>query len=148
MKIMLTELDFQRAMYITTIVCTYINLGLSIYGAIAKPNFLKKLIMLTILGDSANLFAIMIGYKLWRPGILLQPPILLNWSPSPEAIEEFIEKSVDPLPQALVLTAIVIGLAVTLFLTMMILLLYRHFGTVDADVIGDLKRKVMLGEDD
>jgi len=138
--------DFQKIMYIITIVCVYTNIALSIYGAIAKPNFLKKLIMLTILGDSANLFTIMIGYKLWRPGLLLQPPVLLNWSPSPEALREFIEKSVDPLPQALVLTAIVIGLAVTLFLSMMIILLYKHFGTVDADVIGEIKRRVILGE--
>ncbi len=143
---MLTEIELQRTMYILVIICIYINIGISLYGAIAKPNLLKKLIMLTILSDSANLFAILAGYRLWRPGLLLQPPVLLQWEVTPDVLREFIEKAVDPLPQALVLTAIVIGLAVILFLATMIVLIYRHFGTVDADIIGEMKKRLLLDE--
>ena len=38
---------------------------------------------------------------------------------------------VDPLPQALVVTAIVIGLALTLFLSITVLRLYEHLGTLN-----------------
>jgi len=144
---MLTEIELQRTMYILVIICIYINLGIALYGTIAKPNLLKKLIMLTILSDSANLFAILAGYRLWRPGLLLQPPVLLKWEVTPDILKEFIEKAVDPLPQALVLTAIVIGLAVTLFLATMIVLIFKHFGVVDADIIGEMKKRLLLNED-
>ncbi len=144
---MLTEIELQGAMYTIVILCTYINLGIALYGVLAKPNLIKKLIMLTIFGDSSNLFAILIGYRLWRPDILLQPPVLLRWELTPEVLRDFLERAVDPLPQALVLTAIVIGLAVTLFLASMVVLMYKHFGTVDANVIGEIKKRSLVNED-
>ena len=106
----------------------------------------KKLISLTILQDSINAFLILMGYKLWKPGITLQPPVLLDWSPTLDVLKQFLEKAVDPLPQALVLTAIVIGLAVNIFLITAILHLYRHFGTVDMDEVGKLKRLIIVEE--
>ncbi|MEM4786273.1 MAG: sodium:proton antiporter, partial [Desulfurococcaceae archaeon] len=53
--------------------------------------------------------------------------------------KEFIKRSVDPLPQALVLTAIVIGLAVTLFLVFLTLQIYRTYGTLDIREIRRLR---------
>ena len=47
--------------------------------------------------------------------------------------------SVDPLPQALVLTAIVIGLAVTLFLVFLTLQAYRLYKTTDVREIAKLR---------
>jgi multicomponent Na+:H+ antiporter subunit C len=138
--------ELHIAMYITVIISLYINIAVCIYGIISKPNLVKKLISLTILQDSINAFLILIGYRLWRPGIILQPPILLDWSPTSEAMKQFLERAVDPLPQALVLTAIVIGLAVNIFLATTILHVYRHFKTVDMDEIGMLKRVVIVEE--
>ena len=46
---------------------------------------------------------------------------------------------VDPLPQAMVLTAIVISLAVTAFLLALALFAYRRFGTDDIDKIRRLR---------
>ena len=46
---------------------------------------------------------------------------------------------VDPLPQALVLTAIVIGLATTAMLMAVIIRLYRKYGTFDIREISHLK---------
>jgi multisubunit Na+/H+ antiporter MnhC subunit len=46
---------------------------------------------------------------------------------------------VDPLPQALVLTAIVIGLATTALLMAIIIRLYRKYGTFDIREIKNLR---------
>jgi multicomponent Na+:H+ antiporter subunit C len=46
---------------------------------------------------------------------------------------------VDPLPQALVLTAIVIGLATTAMMMAIIIRLYRKYGTFDIREIKNLK---------
>ncbi len=46
---------------------------------------------------------------------------------------------VDPLPQAMVLTAIVISFAVMAFLLVLALYTYRRFGTDDIDAIRRLK---------
>lgn len=138
-------LDIRTIMFLVATISLYINIAVSMYGVIAKPNLVKKFIALTIVQDSINLMVIMMGYKLWRE-VLIQPPILLNWNPTPEALREFVNKAVDPLPQALVLTAIVIGLAVNIFLVSAILHLYRHFNTVNMDEISKIKREMIVGE--
>ena len=132
--------------YSIVVYALFINIAIALYAVLAKPNLIKKIIALTILGDSVNTFAILVGYRLWRPGIILQPPVLTTFTPSSEVLKEFIERAVDPLPQALVLTATVINLAVTIFLSTLALHVYRHFGTVDMIKIGLLKRKVLVHE--
>ncbi|MCK7535771.1 MAG: NADH-quinone oxidoreductase subunit K [Marinilabiliales bacterium] len=46
---------------------------------------------------------------------------------------------VDPLPQAMVLTAIVIGLATTAMLMAVIIRIYRKYGTFDIREIKNLR---------
>lgn len=140
-------MDIRMCMYVVTILSLYVNIALCIYGVISKPNLIKKFIALTILQDSINVFLILSGYRLWRPGLVLQPPVLLNWSPTAEDLKQFLMRAVDPLPQALVLTAIVIGLAVNMFLAVSVIHLYRHFFTIDADEIGGMKRATIIEED-
>jgi len=136
--------DFETLLYIAAIFSIYVNIAIGMYGIVAKPNLIKKFIALTILQDSVNLFLIIAGYRRWYEGRYIQPPVITN--PSVEALEKFVESSVDPLPQALVLTAIVIGLAVNVFLATIILHLYRHFNTVNVDEIGRLKREMIIEE--
>jgi len=138
-------LDIRVIMFLTTITSLYLNIAISLYGVIAKPNLVKKFIALTIAQDSINVTAILMGYRIWRE-VILQPPVLLNWNPLPKDLQDFVNRAVDPLPQALVLTAIVIGLAVNVFLVGAILHLYRHFKTVDMDEISKLKRGVIVEE--
>jgi multicomponent Na+:H+ antiporter subunit C len=54
-------------------------------------------------------------------------------------LSEFVARSVDPLPQALVLTAVVIGLAVTIFLVFLGYQLFNHYKTLDMRRIKKLK---------
>lgn len=115
-----------------------VNFVLSIYGIFFKPHFIKKVIALTILSDTLNTFAIYIGYRRWLEGLNPRPPVLTT-IPTLESIIEFARRAVDPLPQALVLTAVVIGLAVTLFLVFLGYILYTHYGTLDMREIRRLK---------
>lgn len=140
------DIELIKFMFILTVVSLYLNFAITLYGVVAKVNLVKKLIALTILQDTVNVFTVLIGYKLWRPGLILQPPVLTDLNPTPEIIKDFIERSVDPLPQAFVLTAIVIGLAVTLFLTTIVLHVNYHFKTVNVDEIGRMKRRYIHEE--
>jgi len=114
-----------------------VNIGLSIYGLFARPSLVKKIIALSILGDSANVFAIAIGYRFAKPNPL--PPIQVLPARTPETMNEYLYRFTDPLPPALVLTAVVIGLAVTLFLAFLTIQVYRLYGTTDVRKIARLR---------
>jgi len=129
--------------YFLTLIVTamIVNLGLALYGIFFRPSMIKKIIALTILGDTANTFAIILGYRRWpSPKTPSRPPVLVNYTDAtPDTLKEFVGRAVDPLPQALVLTAIVIGLAVTLFMVFLTLQIYRAYGTTDMRKIKKLK---------
>ncbi|MCD6301780.1 MAG: NADH-quinone oxidoreductase subunit K [Staphylothermus sp.] len=129
--------------YLLTIIVTsmIMNLALALYGIFFKPHLTKKIIALTILGDTANTFAIIVGYRRWiSPHSPSRPPVLVDYANiNQEDLVNFVNTAVDPLPQALVLTAIVIGLAVTLFLVFLALQIYRLYGTLDVREIKRLR---------
>lgn len=115
-----------------------INSVLALYGIFFKPHYTKKVIALTILSDTMNTFAIYLGYRRWVENTNPRPPVLVS-PPTNETLLEFTQRAVDPLPQALVLTAIVIGLAVTLFLVFLGYILYTHYKTLDMREIRKLR---------
>ncbi|NJE06299.1 Na+/H+ antiporter subunit C [Thermococcus sp. M36] len=103
-----------------------LTLGVALYGVIARPNLLKKIIALTVLGDAVNVMVVLIGYRFTYP---VAPPILPSLSR--DALGAFLSSAVDPLPQALVITAVVIGMAVNMLLAILTVQLYRLYGTLD-----------------
>ncbi len=103
---------------------------LGLYCLIAKKHLIKKIIGIMIIEYSTNLFLILIGYR--QNGI---PPILFEGMNQ----QEFARQSVDPLPQALVLTNIVIGLSVLALLVTISLYLYEKYRTFDTSEISRLK---------
>jgi len=112
------------------VISLYVNLGIALYGIFARPSLVKKLIAITILSDTANAFAVLVGYR-WPREALPRPPVIPELPVTRSVLEEYMQSAVDPLPQALVLTAIVIGLAVTLFIAFITIQYYRLYGTVD-----------------
>lgn len=88
-----------------------------------KHNYIKVIIGLSILETGTNLFLIALGYI--RNGTA---PIFSD--PTIKA-----ENMVDPIPQALVLTSIVIGLAVVGLALSMAIGLFKHYGTLDLQKI-------------
>jgi len=109
---------------------TLVLFVMGVYCLIAKKNIIKKIIGLTITDYAINLFIIILGYK--RGGVA---PILFRGMDR----GEFNRTSVDPLPQALVLTSIVIGLGVLALMTALCLRLYEKYKTFDMSEINRLK---------
>lgn len=136
------SLEFLNTYLLSIVVFSLVlNTALALYGIFYKPHYIKKVICLTILSDTANTFAIYIGYRRWLndASINPRPPVLPTTEVSPGILSEFLTRAVDPLPQALVLTAVVIGLAVTIFLIFLGHQLHLHYGTLDMRKIKRLK---------
>jgi len=111
--------------YLPYILCLVLFL-VGLYAVLVKKNLIKIIIGLGIIDYSLNLFLVLIGYK--KQSIF---PILSK--------DKQIQPMVDPLPQALVLTAIVIGLAVTMLMVAIAIRLYEKYGTFDITEIRKLK---------
>ena len=77
----------------------FVLMLVGLYCIMTKKNILKIVIGLTIMEYAANLFIILIGFK--AKGI---PPIITSLNET--------KPYVDPIPQALILTSIVIGLSI------------------------------------
>jgi len=103
---------------------------LGLYCLVAKKNIIKKIIGVITMEYAVNLFLILVGFKVG--GIA---PILTKGA----AKAEFVTKSVDPLPQALVLTAIVIGLGTIALMVALCIRLYERYGTFDMSEIRRLR---------
>lgn len=103
---------------------------IGMYAVIVKENLIKKIIGLIIFTNGIHLFLISFGYR--SSGIA---PIMTFLDPN-----IFSLVSVDPLPQAMVLTSIVINLSITALALSLIIRVYRLFGTVDTK-----KLKVLRG---
>jgi len=97
-----------------------------LFGVLTKRNVIKIVIGLSIMEFSLFLFFALIGYI--DEGIA---PIIVQNMP--------VTKFVDPLPQAMVLTAIVIGLATNSMLLAIAIRLYKKYNTFDIRKINSLK---------
>ena len=99
---------------------------IGLYCVLRKRNIIKIVIGLGIIEYAVNLFFVLIGYRTHgRAPILTKDQTIINM--------------VDPIPQALVLTAIVIGLAVTALIVAMAVRLYEKYGTFDITKIRRLR---------
>ncbi|MFC1650438.1 sodium:proton antiporter [Candidatus Latescibacterota bacterium] len=111
------------------ILCTLLFL-LGIYAVLAKKNLVKIVIGLLIIEYAVNLMLILIGYRSGGSA-----PIITSVENA--ALESV--SFVDPLPQALIVTSIVIGLGTTAMVISLCLRLYEKYGTFDILQIRRLK---------
>jgi len=105
-----------------------------LYGVLSQKNLIKIIISLAVMEYAVNIFLVMIGYR--NRGIA---PIMERGMESGPGWEKFLAQAVDPLPQALVLTAIVINLAVLALSVAIALRLYQKYGTYDITEIRGLR---------
>jgi len=92
---------------------------IGLYILITRNNLIKMIIGLNILDTGVNLFLISLGFiKNGTAPIFSRP----NLNPL---------NMVDPVPQALVLTAIVIGVAILALALSFAVRLYHHYETLD-----------------
>ena len=93
---------------------------IGMYNVIMRRNIIKKLIGLNIMETAVFFFYISLGYM--DNGIA---PIRVGGAqPS---------QMVNPIPQALILTGIVVAVSVTALALSLVILLYRQYGTLDVD---------------
>jgi len=103
---------------------------IGLYAVLFKRNLVKMVIGISIIESGVNLFLITLGYRWWvdknTSGVV---PIFTS-APS-EAVKSAPESMVLPVPQALTLTSIVIGVAVLALMLSLVMHLYKHYGTLD-----------------
>jgi len=110
---------------------------IGLYCAVVKKNMVKIVIGIMVMEYAVNLFLIMLGFR--ADGIA---PIIDRAQFDPETQQiaaSFVNSSVDPLPQALVLTAIVISLGSLALMISICIRTYGKYGTFDITEIRRLK---------
>ena len=99
-----------------------------LYGLIISRNIIKMVISLSIVEFSIFLMLVLIGYIADASApVIVDFPFSDSWVIA------------DPLPQTMVLTAIVIALATNAMILTMAIRLYKKYGTFDIYEISNLK---------
>ena len=108
----------------------YIVIGMlmliSLVAMVAQKNIIKICIAITIFGASVNFYLVALGY---RTGGTAPIHYLAGDN----------ELMVLPMPQCLSLTAIVIALATNALMFSLIVMVYKHYGTLNIDEIRRLR---------
>lgn len=99
-----------------------ILIGIGIYGLLSQKNLFKHLISLALIDTAINLFVVSTGYVSGK-----EAPIYSEFTP--------IANFVDPLPQALVLTAIVIGVGILALGAALLIKVKEKYGTLNVEDI-------------
>jgi multicomponent Na+:H+ antiporter subunit C len=98
-------------------------LAIGLYMMVANSNFVKMIIGLNLFQTAIFLFFISTAYVAGG-----STPII------PEEAAAY-DPFVSPLPQVIVLTAIVVGIALTAVALALVVRIYSEYGTLDEDVI-------------
>lgn len=98
--------------------CSALLIGIGLYGLIVQPRPLRKIIAFNVLGNGVFLFFGVVARRGAAAGL-----------------------AADPIPQALVITGIVVGFAATSLAVALILRLFEETGTtsLESDAIQDPK---------
>jgi multisubunit Na+/H+ antiporter MnhC subunit len=97
-----------------------------LYCVFRKRNIIKILVGLSIIEYSVNLFLILISYRMHGRAPIFDP-------------SQPIQNMVDPLPQAMVLTTIIISLAVIVVAVSISIRIYEKYKTFDITKIRSLR---------
>lgn len=104
---------------------------IGLFAAIFIDNIIKKVIGIAFIEEGVNLFLICLGYKAGGVVPIYLPGMTADW---------FTANSAYPLPQALVLTSIVIGASTLAVMLALAMVLYRKHGTLSTkEILGDEK---------
>lgn len=99
----------------------FLLLTVGLYGMLVKRNYVKKVIGMTIFQASIILFFILLGYK---DGATVP---VKDATRSLENADNYI----NPLPHALMLTAIVVGVATVGVALSLLIKIYQGYGSLD-----------------
>jgi multicomponent Na+:H+ antiporter subunit C len=103
---------------------------IGLYGALTNRNLMRMIVAFTIAEGGVHMVLVSVGYMSGRTA-----PILDQAVPAGEAAARII----DPLPQALVLTAIVIGVGITALMLAYAYKLFEKKRSLDIGRFTELK---------
>ena len=110
---------------------------IGLYCVLVKKNMVKIVIGILVMEYAVNLFLIMLGYRSGGVAPIIDKEYLEPGTGQITA--NFLNASVDPLPQALVLTTIVISLCSLALMVSICIRTYEKYGTFDISKIRRLK---------
>ena len=108
----------------------FILLLIGLWGIISQKNILKIIISFSIIDTSIHLILVSIGYIKNRTAPIIDGPVTRA---------DAAQQVTDPVPQALVLTAIVIGVGITALMLSYALKLYEKNKSLEIDKYKSLK---------
>ncbi len=100
------------------------------YGALSNRNLLRMIVAFTIADSGVNLVIVAIGYMPGRTAPILDATVKAG---------DAAARVIDPVPQALVLTAIVIGVGVTALMLAYAYKLYEKKRSLDIAKFTELR---------
>ena len=114
-----------------------ILLVVGLYSMMTKNNLMKKLIGMNIFQWAIILFFISVGAK---RGATVPIVAGAHGHETPTIVARAVEY-VNPLPHALMLTAIVVGIATTGIALALLVALYKRYNTIEEDEIIEALKK-------
>ena len=115
----------------TVVLATGLTLILiGIWGTLTQRNILRIVIAFSLIGTGTHIFIVAIGYVTSGTAPIIDRGLSTSEAPM---------RAVDPIPSALVVTAIVIGLAVTAIMLALAIRLYEAKKTLSIDAFTDSK---------
>ena len=102
----------------------FILILIGLFGALTNRNILRMIVAFTVADTGVNLVIIAVGYMRGRAAPIIDAAV---------AAADTVTRVIDPVPQALVLTAIVIGFAMTAFVIMLALKARAELGNDHVD---------------
>ncbi len=115
---------------IFALVLGFLLLIIGLYGMLTQKNLIKIVIGFSIVDTGTHIIIVSIGYLRGRTAPILDGAVDLA---------NATKQVVDPIPSVLVLTAIVIGLAVTALMLSFIIKLYKKNKSLSIDDYQELK---------
>lgn len=103
--------------------------GIGLYTVVSSPNLVRKVIGVNLFQTA--LFLLFISTAFVAGG---RAPVIDQKKPSPEVVAS----TASPLPQVLVLTAIVVGVALTAVALALIVRIYAEYGTLREDSLKEV----------
>ena len=113
-----------------SVIAGFLLLMVGLWGIISQKNIIKMIISFSIIDTSIHLLLVAIGYIRNRTAPIIDSAV--NKSDAADLVT-------DPVPQALVLTAIVIGVGITALLLTYTLKLFRQNRSLDINQYNSLK---------
>lgn len=116
----------------------FVLILVGLYGVLTQQHIVKIVISLLVIEYGVHLLLVLLGYR--TEGV---PPIVDSGTDK----EVWLQQTVDPLPQALVLTSIVIGLGILALMVSLAIRIHERYGTFDVRRIKELKDQACMKED-